>query len=147
MPSKTSNTNSDLYAAQKAIEEMAKAAKRGALQIEINSLESKLSNVNKQIDDLASEQKRLNIYLDEWTVQKSLYNSAFPEVVVVNVFEGVCADKMEDELTTCISEMDQTCKGIGGLNASVSSQILQLNQQASSICTRINALRNEKNSI
>lgn len=42
--------------------------------------------------------------------QKSIYNGSeiLSEVVIVNVFEGVCADSIKADFTDSITEMDQT---------------------------------------
>lgn len=149
MPIMTDNKRYDADALRRDMEEREKARRRAAIQSEINNWNTKLTNVNSQIDALTAEESNLVTYLGEWTTQKSLYdeNKTLSEVVITNVFEGVCADKIQSELAGCISEMNLTYNNVAGLKGNVTAQIGRLRQQKSYINSRISSLSNEMKSI
>lgn len=139
--------NSADEAARRAAEE--RARRIAAIQAEINMWNGKLARVESQIASLTTEQASLNTYLEDWESQKSIYSGSeiLSEVVIVNVFEGVCADSIKADFTDSITEMDQTHSDVGGLNGNVGEQISRLNQYKSDINSKLTALRNELNSI
>lgn len=146
----------DEEARRRAAEEQARrraeeerARKRAALREQIQRWDDKLARVKSQLSGLEAEQSRLNAYLDEWVSQKNVYNGnrILSEVVIVNVFEGVCADKIKNDLSNCIAEMGRTCGRVNGLNGNVCIQIARLHQQVSSVNARLSSMRNELNSI
>lgn len=139
--------SADAAAQQRAAEE--RARRRAYIQSQIQYWDTKLSKVNSQIAGLTAEQSNLSTYLGDWDTQKSIYSSSeiLSEVVIVNVFEGVCADKMKAEFSASITEMDQTHSGVSGLNGNVGVQISRLNQYVSVINTKLTSLRNELSSI
>ncbi len=111
-----------------AEERARREARRAAIRAQIRVWEGKRAVVEGQIRALSGEQSNLNSYLGEWSAQKSIYsgNPLLSEVVIVNLFEGVCADEMKMEFTDCITEMDQTYSGVSGLNGNVGTQISRL---------------------
>lgn len=141
--------------ARRAAEERARreaeerARRRAAIQSQINQWDDKLLWVNSQLSGLEAEQSKLNTYLGDWGTQKKMYsgNDILSEVVIVNVFEGVCADKIKSDFSACIKNMDWTCGEVYGLNGNVGAQIVRLRQYASTISARLTSLRNELNSI
>ncbi len=141
--------------ARRAAEERARreaeerARRKAAIQSQINQWDEKLSGVNSQLSGLVAEQSKLNTYLGDWSTQKNIYsgNDILSEVVIVNVFEGVCADKIKSDFSACIKKMDRTCGEVYGLNGNVGAQILRLRQYVSTINARLTSLRNELNSI
>ena len=143
----TGQSSADVAAQQRAAEERAK--RRAYIQSQIQQWNTKLSKVNSQIAGLTAEQSNLNTYLGNWDTQKSIYSGSeiLSEVVIVNVFEGVCADKIKAEFSASITEMDQTYSGVSGLNGNVGVQISRLNQYVSVINTKLTSLRNELSSI
>lgn len=136
---------------QRAEEERARAREKRRAEInrEMTQLNSTINSVNNQIYNLTLEQTHLNKYLEEWGAQKALcsQNDILSEIVILNVFEGVCADKMKQEFHRGVAEMDLTCGNIATLNGKVSAQIARLNQYVSNINTRLTSLRNELNSL
>ena len=134
--------------AQKAAEEE-RAMRRKAIQSQIDKWDAELTSVNSQVSGLTAEQTKLNTCLGDWDTQKSIYrgNVILSEVVIVNVFEGVCADRIKEEFSACITEMGQTCIRVIRLSGYVSAQIARLNQYISVINTKLTSLRNELNSI
>ena len=134
---------------RRAEEERAREQRRVEINREMTQLNSTINNVNNQIYNLTVEQTHLNTYLEEWGAQKALcnQNDILSEVVIRNVFEGVCADKMKQEFHSGVAEMDLTCGNIATLNSRVSAQIAILNQYVSIIDTRLTSLRNELNSL
>lgn len=134
-------------AEQKAAEERAK--KRADIQTQIQSWNNKLNDVNSQIASLTTEQSNLNTYLGDWETQKNIYNgdNMVSEVAITYVFEGVCADKIKDDLSACVKEMDLTYSKVDGLNGNVSAQINRLNQYVTDINTKLVDLQNQLNSI
>lgn len=140
-------SSSDTVAQQRAAEE--KAKKRTYLQSQIQYWDTKLTAVNSQIAGLTTEQSKLSTYLGEWDTQKSIYSGSeiLSEVVIVNIFEGVCADEIKDDFLTGITEMDGTHSKVSGLNENVGTQISRLNQYVSVINTKLTSLRNELSSI
>lgn len=127
----------------------AKEAKRKAIQSQIDQWNKKLSQADSQQIALTAEQSKLNIYMGEWDTQKSTYNGSdiLSEVVILNVFEGVCADKIKDDLTDSVTQMDQTYSKVSGLNAHVGEQISLLGQYINVINAKLTSLRSELNSI
>ena len=134
-------------AARRAAEE--RARRIAALQAEIHQWDSKLATVSSQKESLTTEQSNLNTRLGDWDAQKRIYhgNETLSEVVILNVFEGVCADRIKADFTDCMEEMDRTCSGVGGLNGNVGVQISRLNQYISVINAKLTSLRDELNSI
>ena len=134
-------------AQRRAAEE--RGRRRAYIQSQIHHWDTKLSKVNSQIADLTAEQSNLNTCLGDWNIQKSIYSGSaiLSEVVIVNVFEGICADKIKADFSASITEMDQTHSKVSGLNGNVGAQISRLNQYVSVINTKLVSLRNELNSI
>lgn len=137
----------DIIDQQREAEE--KAKRRVVIQSEIYRLNTKLARVTSQISSLTTEQSNLNTYLGEWDIQKSVYNESdiLSDVVIVNVFEGVCADKMKTDIEACITEMDQTYSGVNRLNGNIGMQIVKLNQYVSTINLKLISLNNELNTL
>lgn len=113
------------------------------LRLNFNYWNTELSEVNSQITELTAVQSNLSAYLGEWDTQKSIYDGSenLSEVVRVNVFEGVCADKIKADFSACITEMDGTYSKVSGLNENVGAQIARLNQYLSVIHTKLAYLR------
>lgn len=146
-------TDAQLAAARRAEEErqaeQEREERREALRGQISQWDDTLKGVNSQIAALSAERSRLDACLGDWDVQRSAYNSSdiLSEVVIVNVFEGVCADRIRTELGDCMAKMDQTCTRVGGLNGNVSVQIARLHQYVSLINGKLASLHSELNSI
>lgn len=136
-------------AVQKAAEEERAVMKRKAIQSLIDKLDAELTSVNSQVSVLTAEQTKLNACLGDWDAQKNRYRGSdiLSEVVIVNVFEGVCADRIKEEFSACITEMDEVCGRVSRLSGYVSAQIARLNQYISAINTKQMSLRNELRSI
>lgn len=143
----TDQRAAELEALRRAAEERAK--RRKAIESQIEQWDNKLTTVQSQLSGLATERSNLNTYLGDWDRQKSIYsgNEILSEVVVVNVFEGVCADRVKADFADSIKEMDQTCSRVSGMNGNVNLQIERLNQYISVINTNLASLRNELSSI
>lgn len=126
-----------------------KVRMRALIQFQINQLNTTLTQVNAQISNLTTEQTNLGTYLGEWNAQKSRYNGndILSDVVIVNVFEGVCADKIKENMEECISEMDQTYSGVNGLKSNVGRQISRLNQYVLDINAKLTTLKAQLNSL
>lgn len=126
-----------------------KARRREELQKQIDDWNDKKDTAMKQIERLETEQLKLHSYLKMWEEKKSIYsgNEILSEVVIINVFEGVCADKIKKDFTACIAEMDQTYSKVSGLRESVNAQLANLNLYVSLINTTIASLANELNFI
>lgn len=123
--------------------------RRAAIRAQIRQWEGKLATVKAQIAGLTREQSHLNTYLGEWETQKGIYNGneILSEVVIVNLFEGVCADAIKEELTASVAEMDQTHGKVSGLNGNVGAQISRLKEYEAVINAKLAALRRELASI
>lgn len=143
----TGQSSADAAAQQRAAEE--RARRRAAIQSQIQQWNTKLTTVNSQIAGLTAEQSNLSTYLGDWDTQKSIYSGSeiLSEVVIVNVFEGVCADKIKADFSASITEMDESHSKVSGLNGNVGAQISRLNQYVSVINTKLASLRNELSSI
>lgn len=129
--------------------EAERARKRAAIQAEINNWNNKLTTVQSQKTSLTAQQANLNLYMGNWDTQKTTYNGndILTEVVILNVFEGVCADTMKEKLTDSVAQMDQTYSGVSGLKSNVGLQISRLNEYITFINEKLTALRSELNSI
>lgn len=143
----TGQSGADAAAQQRAAEE--RARRRAAIQSQIHHWNTKLTTVNFQIAGLTAEQSNLSTYLGDWDTQKSIYSGSeiLSEVVIVNVFEGVCADKIKADFSAGITEMDESHSKVSGLNGNVGAQISRLNQYVSVINAKLTSLRNELSSI
>lgn len=135
-------------AVQKAAE-AERARRREAIQSQIDKWNAELTDANSQVSGLTAEQTKINTYLRDWDAQKNRYsgNDILSEVVIINVFEGVCADKIKEEFSAGITEMDQTCIRVSRLSENVSAQIARLNQYIYDINAKLTFLRNELSSI
>lgn len=140
--------NAAVQGAQKAAEEL-REKRREAIQSQIDKWDAELTSVNSQVSALAEEQTKLNNCLGDWDTQKNIYSGSeiLSEVVIVNVFEGVCADRIKEEFSACITEMGHTCRRVSRLIENVSAQIARLNEYISVINMELSSLRNELNSI
>lgn len=130
-------------AEQRAAEERAK--QRAYIQGQIQSWNNKLSDVNSQISGLTAEQSNLDTYLGDWETQKNIYSGSeiLSEVVIVNTFEGICADKSKHKFEAAIKEMDQTYIDVSQMSGHVGAQIARLNQYVSKINTKLADLKNQ----
>lgn len=136
-------------AAREAEEEAAREARRQEIMKEIRGLEDCRKNVEKQIADLEREQKSLNDSITNWRVMETASHDIeiLSEVVIINVFEGVCADAMKEELAGCVAEMNQTCGNVEGLNGHVGTQIGRLLEYVMDINGKISSLQREYDSL
>lgn len=139
-------------AAKRAAEEAAERAremKRKYLQGQINDWNGKLSEVKKQITGLETEKKNLVTYLREWEEVKKPYNNndVLSEVVIINLFEGVCADNIKDDFTEMVEDMDQRYNMTGGMENNINVQIRKLQEYETLINNKLASLRNELNAI
>lgn len=139
-------------AAKRAADEAAARAremKRKYLQGQINDWNGKLSEVKKQISGLETEKKNLVTYLREWEEVKKPYNNndVLSEVVIINLFEGVCADNIKDDFTEMVEDMDQRYNMTGGMENNINVQIRKLQEYETLINNKLASLRNELNAI
>lgn len=144
-------TNAQLQAEREAERERERARqrRREALRAQIKQWDDKLSDVREQISALSAERSRLDVCLGDWDAQRNAYNAneILSEVVIVNVFEGVCADRIKTELENCMAKMNVTHTSVSGLNGNVSAQIARLGQYVSFINGKLSSLHSELNSI
>lgn len=126
-----------------------KAIRRASIQSEIMHLNTRISNVNSQIAGLTAERNNLDDYLGDWMTQKTVYNrnDVISEVVITNVFEGACADKLKADIEFCVNEMDKTYTDVSGLGGHVGSQITSLNQYVETLNSRLTVLNAELSSL
>lgn len=139
-------------AAKRAAEEAAERARemrRNYLRGQINEWNGKLSKATPLRDTLVKEGNNLSSYMSEWEVQKNKCkeNLLLSEVVLTNRFEGECADRIKEDFTARVGEMNNTYLITGRLQDSNNLQITRLNQYISSINEKISSLTRELNSI
>lgn len=132
-------------ARRKAEEAAARAKRIKEIENKIDQLKKEREPVIKQIDDLEKERLKLLSYQKMWEEKKSKYNGndILSEVVIVNIFEGVCADKIKNDFTVCMKEMDRTYSKAGGFGENIGAQINRLNQYVNDINADIKSLRAE----
>lgn len=130
-------------------ERIIKETRRKEIQRKIDEWNEKLNKVKLQKANLGLQQIILNTYMRKWDTQKTTYsgNDILTEVVILNVFEGVCADTMKEKFTNSVTQMDQTYSGVSGLNGNVGLQISRLDEYITLINGKLTALRSELNSI
>lgn len=136
-------------AAARAAAEAARRQKIALLQLQITRKNQELTKVNQQIASLSSEHGKLGTTLADWCTQKADYsgNEVVSEVVILNIFEGKCADALKEELTSCVEEMDKTYSGVTSLNTQVNVQIGRLRERVSIIGQELRDLQLELNSL
>lgn len=136
-------------AAEARRREAEREKQRAELQKQIDQWDIKKSGVTSLVNELNSEKRTLETYLDMWQRQKSKYNGndMLTEVVIVNLFEGESADKVKQTFSEGIKKMDQTYLRVDELKGNVSKQIDKLNQQISDIDVMIRVLIQRKNAI
>lgn len=127
----------------------AKAKKIAELKAQILTWETKLKKVKSQMTSLTTQNTNLNTYLGEWETQKKIYNESatLSEVVIVNVFEGVCADKIKVKFQKCITTMNGTYNSVNNLTGIVSLQIARLKQYETYINSKLTLLKTELSSL
>ncbi len=142
-------TNNSTSTSQSTMTAEERGRKKASIRASISASNIKLEKVNTQIISLTTEYTNLNTYLGNWETQKSLYNgnNILSEVVIINIFEGVCADKIKEKIEGCISCMDQTYSNTTRLRNSVDAQIQRLEQQVLNIGTKITSLNNQLNAL
>lgn len=136
-------------AAAEAIREALRAERRAKLKKEIDNWNKELSKVTTQISDLEKEKQNLETYLGEWEEQKRKYNgnTILSEVVIVNLFEGICADNIKDDFAEAVAAMDWTYNGVNVMKGDVGTQIAKLHQYEAVINTKLTSLQNELDAI
>lgn len=119
------------------------------LKAQILTWETKLKKVKTQITSLETQKTKLNTYLGKWEIQRKKYseNETLSEVVIVNVFEGVCADKIKVKLQDCITTMNGTYNSVNSLTGIVGSQIARLKQYETNINSKLTSLKTELSSL
>ncbi len=141
------SSNMDQIAAElaRAAAEAARQARILVLNQQITRKNQELTIVSQQIASLSSEQGNLGNYLSDWNTQKAAYsaNETVSEVVIVNVFEGRCADAIKEELTACVEEMDKTYSSVTTLQGNVGMQINKLQLRVNTINEELRNLRLE----
>lgn len=136
-------------ARRRAEEAARKERKRRELRAKINGLKDELSGVEGIKLRLEKEMYYLGRKMDEWEVHKNRCkgNLLLSEVVILNRFEGVCADEVKKDFTARVMEMNNTWLMTGRLREDGSAQIQKLNQYISTLNDRIESLTRELNSI
>ncbi len=139
-------------AMQRAAEEAAareRERRRRHLQNQIDEWIGKLSVVNKQISGLEKEKENLETYLGEWEEQKKKCNGndVLSEIVIADLFEGVCADNIKDDFAEAVVLMDRLYSGGNAMKGDVDTQIAGLRRQESQFNAKLKSLRDELNSI
>lgn len=119
------------------------------LKAQILTWETELKKVKTQITSLETQKTKLNTYLGKWEIQRKKYseNETLSEVVIVNVFEGVCADKTKVKFKDCITTMNGTYKSVNNLTGVVGSQIARLKQYEAYINSKLTSLKTELSSL
>lgn len=119
-----------------------KSFRRAYYQTQINATNVILTTVKGWVSTLIREQGNLNSHVEDWAAQKAIYdaNENLSEVVITNVFEGVCADTIKTELTECITIMEQTCSGASTLSADLTLQIAKLNEYIAKLNSQLTSL-------
>lgn len=135
-------------AAARAAAEAAKMQRIALLQVQITRKNKELTKVNQQIASLSAEHANLGTKLTDWCTEKADYstNEVVSEVVILNIFEGVCADTLKEEVSSCVEEMDKTYGDVSSLNTQVNVQIGRLQQRVSIIGQELRDLQLELNS-
>lgn len=144
-----SEKQSAAAAVASAAAEAAKMQKIALLQLQIYQKNQQLTKVNQQIASLSAEQGSLGTKLADWSTQKAGYsaNEAVCEVVILNIFEGVCANQLKEEVSSCVEEMDKTHSGVTSLNTQVGAQIGKLQERVQLIGEELRKLQLELNSL
>ncbi len=111
-------------------------------QAQISATNGILTTVKGWVSTLIREQGNLNSYIEDWVTQKAIYdsNENLSEVVITNVFEGVCADTIKTELADCITIMEQTCSDASTLSADLTLQIAKLNEYIAQLNSQLTSL-------
>ena len=146
MATVTSQGQDSLAAAAAAA---ARARRIAELKAQILIWETKLKKVKSQMTSLATQNTNLNTYLGEWETQKGIYsgNETLSEVVIVNVFEGVCADKIKAKFKKSIKTMNGTYNRVNDLTGIVGLQIARLKQYEAYINSKLTSLKTELSSL
>lgn len=139
-------------AMRRAAEEAARRErerKRNALKAQIERLKGERSKAEEINLKLQEGRYSLERQLEAWAVQKNKCdgNLLLSEVVLVNRFEGVCADKVKEEFSSCVNEMNITYVKTERLRDDVDAQIQKLGQYIAYINSRISSLTRELNAI
>lgn len=132
-----------------AIREALKAQKRAKLQKEIDNWNKELSKIKPIRSRLIKEQSFLSRLLSEWEIQKNKCegNLILSEIVLVNRFEGECADQIKKDFTARVADMNKTYFKTGWLRDYDGEQIAKLDQYITFINNKITSLTNELNAI
>lgn len=136
-------------ARRRAEEAARRERKRRELRAKINGLKDELSGAEGIKLRLEKEMHYLGRKMDEWEVHKNRCkgNLLLSEVVLINRFEGVCADEVKKGFTARVMEMNNTYLMTGRLREDGNAQIQKLNQYISTLNERISSLTRELNSI
>lgn len=119
-----------------------KSIKLAFYKAQISLTNGMLTTVKGWVSALIREQGNLNSYIEDWATQKVIYdsNENLSEVVITNVFEGVCADTIKTELADCITIMEQTCSDASTLSADLTLQIAKLNEYIAQLNSQLTSL-------
>lgn len=139
-------------AMRKAAEEKAareRERRRRHLQNQIDEWNGKLSKATPLREALVKEGNNLDSYMREWEVQKDKCkgNLLLSEIVLTDRFEGECADRIKEDFTASVGEMNNTYLKTGRLQDSNDLQIVRLDQYISSINEKISSLTRELKAI
>lgn len=135
-------------ALQREVEERERKRKRETLQSEIGSLDTRSKYLKERIVSLGWHRSQLDSYIEDWENERNSFSkNDISQVVITNVFEGVCADKIKSDLETCIAQMDQTCDKVRGLRNNIEKQITKLGEYQSNIDETLLIKRDELRSI
>lgn len=139
-------------AARRAAEEAARRErerKRNALKAQIERFKGELSKAEGIKLRLQKGKRSLERQLEAWVVHKNRCSGelVLSEIVVVNKFEGGCADQVKKEFTSCVKEMNITYAKTERLRDDVDAQIQKLGQYIAYINSRISSLTRELNAI
>lgn len=122
-----------------------KAARRTAIRQEIGHWQLVIEKCNDLISRLQTENSNLAGYLSDWQAQYNTYvqNPVTEQVVITNIFEGVCADKIKSKLSTAVNDMVNTESSGNTLSTNVGNQITAISNYESTVYTKITSLQSE----
>lgn len=126
-------------------EETQKAIRRAQIRGEITKWQTVVTKCDALITRLQEENSNLGDFVSEWDTQYTVYaqNPVTEQVVITNVFEGVCADQIKEKLHMAVQDMENTKGSMNVLSSSVGSQITTLSNYRNGAAGKITSLQSQ----
>lgn len=121
----------------------ARAARRAAIKAKIRKYQEQIKKCRSTIQKLNSRKRNLRQETSDWDYKyrHAMNSQITAEIVVINRYEGITAEKFREDFPTAQSKMIRSVQKTNEVQEDVSTQVDKINQYIDKLSEKIDALR------